>query len=65
MSWNINFKVVNGKVDTESIAVSGTPPEGTVYLSGHDSATSRSFGLGVNGASISASIPVVAPETKE
>lgn len=57
MSWNISFKVVNGKVDPESIQESGTPPEGSIYLNGHGGNDSENFGMTLpNGGSIAATI---------
>ena len=63
VSWNISFKVENGKVDLESIQESGTPPEGNIYLNGHGGPDSVNFGLTLPNGNITASL--ILPKAKE
>lgn len=62
MSWNITFEVKDGGVDTESITVSGDPPDGPVTVNGHQG-PDHYTNLGVSTSAMSLSATKWPPPT--
>lgn len=57
MTWSISFTVDQGKVDPDTLQVYGTPPDGTITVSGYRSDQGRSVGVAAAGAHVSGYFP--------
>jgi hypothetical protein len=64
VTWNVNLIIKDGKVDPETVTLSGTPPDGPIYLNGHEGWGGTSIGGTVSGIGISVFIPKKEEESK-